>query len=89
MIWPCRFICAILRLREPDDDIRQLANACLLKGRTVDKEVLIALMAAITQRVQWVKDFGETQQSAINTLAAGMGIESRYGASFYCLLPHA
>jgi len=61
-------------LTQPDDVIRQLANACLPKGRAVDKEVLVALMAAVTQRVQWAKDFSDTQQSAINTLAAGCGL---------------
>lgn len=61
-------------LTQPDDVIRQLANDCLPKGRAVDKAVLVALMAAITQRVQWVKDFSDTQQSAINTITAGCGL---------------
>jgi len=61
-------------LTQANDDIRQLAHSFLSKDQAADKEVLVALMAAITKRVQWVKDFDESQQSAINTLAASKGL---------------
>lgn len=61
-------------LTQINEDIRQFAQEVQSKAQRGDQAVLLALMAAVSQRVQWVKDADDGQQSSIHTLALGKGL---------------
>ena len=61
-------------LTKVSDQIIQFRNQFVSPDQTINKDLVMALMAGISQAIKWDKDAAKNHQSAIATLQAGKGL---------------